>query len=65
MGLSEKFLRYVMYIDKAALGLGLMRPNTILVIQSLKLCVGYMRGNINASKLIRIEREKASVEKGI
>lgn len=34
MGLSEKFLRHIMHIDKAALGLKLMYPNTILVIQS-------------------------------
>ena len=65
MGLSEKFPRYFMYIDKAALGLGLMRPNTILATQSLKLYVGHMRGNANTGKLMRIQRENASVEKGM
>lgn len=63
--MSEKFLRPVTYVDKTELGLRLMRPNAILSMKLLKLCMGYIRVNVNARKLTRIQRENASVEKGI
>lgn len=65
MGLSKKFLRHVIYINKEALGLGLMRLNTILSMQLLKLHVGHVRRNTDTSKIMNIQRENASAEKGL
>jgi len=51
-GLGEKFLCKVLYFYKNFLGMGLMRPNTILTILSMKLYFGYTRLQSNTNNLI-------------
>ena len=59
MGLSEKFLRDILYARKSALGVGLMSPITIMNILALKLYAGYNRGETKVSKIIKINEENA------
>ena len=41
LGLSKKFPQKVLYSRKTTLGVGLLRPSTIIVILVLKLYIGY------------------------
>ena len=43
MGLSEKFLRMMLYARKSALGVGLIKPSTMVLILLLKLYVEHVR----------------------
>ena len=64
MGLSEKFLRKILYTRKLALGVGLMAPTTIMYVLAMKLYVGYNRGEIRVSKMIKINKENTRIYYG-
>ena len=45
LGLSEKFPREILYARKSALGVGLLKPSTIITILTLKLYLEHMRND--------------------
>ena len=53
-----------MYLHKTALGLGLMRPNTILTSLALKLYIGHTRLNSPTNDLITANLQMVQVEAG-
>ena len=59
MGLSEKFLRQISYARKIALGVGLMKLTTMIVILALKLYLGHKRLEMNIEKIININKKIA------
>jgi len=63
-GLGEKFLCKVLYFHKNFLGMGFMRPNTILTILSMKLYFGYTRLRSNTNDLIEHSLQTYEVEAG-
>ena len=52
LNLSVKFPREILYARKLALGVGLMRPSTIVAMLKLQLYFGHMRMSDYASKMI-------------
>ena len=50
--LSEKFPREILHARKSALGIGLMKPSTILAILASQLFFGYLRMKDDASTMI-------------
>ena len=52
LGYSKKFPRRVLYMRKNVLGIGLLRPKTIMKILALKLYIGYKRVNTIINQLI-------------
>ena len=64
LGLSERFPRDMLYSRKTALGVGIMKPSTIIDILALKLYVGHKRSNDRIAKIIRINEEEASYQNG-
>ena len=61
INLSEKFPRTLMYVDKRACGLGLMRPKTTMDILKLKLHIGNGRLESNVNDVVKVNEEKAAV----
>ena len=57
--LSEKFPRKVLCAIKSQLGVGILKPNAILTILSLKLCLGHRRFQDSMSKQISINEKEA------
>ena len=64
LGLGEKFLRRLTYIDVKVLGLGLMRPRTIMSILGVKLHIVNMRTNQGASEMTQSNEQQSQVESG-
>jgi len=64
LGLGETFPRDVLYLRKSALGVGLLKPTTVLAILSMKLYVGHMRIEDQISKMIRIIQENEGLQYG-
>ena len=64
LGLSEKFLREVLYSRKSALGICLIKLSTIIVILALKLCIGYKRTSNRISNILQINKEQAEWKYG-
>ena len=64
IGLGENFPREVLYSRKSALGVGLLKPTTVLAILSMKLYVGHMRMEDQMSKMIRIIQENEGLQYG-
>ena len=64
LGLSEKFPRAVLHSRKTALGVGLMKPTTIVNILTLKLCVGHKRFNDRIAKIIGLNEEEETCQNG-
>lgn len=62
--LGSKFPRRALYIYKKALSVGLMKPNTILAILTLKLYFGHTRLNSNTNNFITVGLQKLQVECG-
>ena len=58
VGLSEKFLRKILYARKLQLGVGILKPSTILTILSLKLYLGHRRNQDDISKQIIINEKE-------
>ena len=54
LGLSENFLRAVLYSRKTALGVGLLAPRTIIDMLAMKLYLEYQRAKDRTSLLIQI-----------
>ena len=52
MGLSEKFPRKMLHTRKSALGVGLIKPSTMVLILSLKLHVGHVRAQNRIARII-------------
>jgi len=64
LGLSEKFPRELLYSRKSALGIGLLKPSTIIAILAAKLYIGHMRKNDRIANMIKINEEEAEWEYG-
>ena len=57
--LSEKFPRKVLYMRNSALGIGLLKPRTIVDLLSLKLYLGHHRAKTKESKMMQINEDNA------
>ena len=64
LGLSEKFPRELLYSRKLALGIGLLKPSTIIAILATKLYIGHMRKNDRIANIIKINKAQAEWEYG-
>ena len=64
LGLSEKFPRRIIYTRKSALGVGLLKPSTIVSFLALKLYLGHKRKSDRMSKIISINKENAFLQYG-
>ena len=64
LGLSEKFPRKVLCARKTQLGVGILKPNTILTILSLKLHLGHRRHQDATSKQIINNEKEAQFQHG-
>ena len=62
--LSKYFPRATMHSRKNALGLGLIKPKTVIVIKKLQLHAGSMRILGNAGLLVHIQEQYLQVEAG-
>jgi len=59
------FPRAILYGRQNAIGMRLIRPETILAILTCKLYIRNLRGKMRNSKLIRYHEEMIMVEYGI
>jgi len=64
IGLSKKFPTKMLYIRKLALGIGLMKPSTMVAILTLKLYVGYVRAQDRITSIIKINEENTIFQNG-
>ena len=64
IGLGEKFPRLCLYSRRSALGIGLLKPTTILAILALKLYVGHKRLNTKISRMITINEQMQHLQNG-
>ena len=64
LGLSKKFHRDVLYSRKSALGVGIMKPSTIIDTLKAKLYLGNVRQGGVASNAIKLQEEYLIVEAG-
>ena len=64
LNLREKFPRELLHTRKMKLGIGLMKPSTILVVLSLQLDFDQMRMNNKTSKIIKIIAKIESMQYG-
>ena len=55
--LSIKFLIQLLYVRKAWLGMGLIRPETVIAMLKLKVYISYTRIIQNVLALIKINEE--------
>ena len=62
--LSEKFPRDMLYAKKSALGVGLMKPSTILAVLALQLYVGHQRMQDPTSIMIQLIIDNESIQLG-
>ena len=62
LGCSKKFLRRILCARKSALGIGIMRPNTIADMLALKLYFRHKRVETRIGNLIQIIEDIATVE---
>jgi E3 ubiquitin-protein ligase DOA10 len=60
--LSTKFPKYLLYIRKIWLRIGLIKPNIVLAMLMLKIYFGYTRIRRNVTSIIRINKEFVNVE---
>ena len=65
LGLSTKFPREVLYSRKSAMGIGLLKPSTIIAILAMKLYIGHKRANDRIANIIQINEEHAEWQYGI
>ena len=61
---SKKFLQRVLYTRKSPLGIGIMRPETIVDTLALKLYFGYKRAETRIGNLIQVIEDIALIESG-
>ena len=64
MGLSINFPRKLLYARKSALGVGLIKPSTMILILSMRLYAGHVRAGDRISNIIRINEENAMFQNG-
>ena len=64
LGLSRKFPRDVLYSRKSALGVGIMKPSTIIDILKAKLYLGNARRKGVTYEAIKLQEEYLKVEAG-
>lgn len=62
LGLSTKLPCEVMYMSKTALGLGLIEPNTVLSILTLKQYFRHVRMNSDTANITKANEELSQVE---
>ena len=64
MGLSEKFLRCVLYSRRTVLGIGLMFLRMIMDILALKLYVGHNRMESEVARMIKVNEKNEMLHYG-
>ena len=64
MEVSQKFLKEILYAWKEVLGIGLLKPTTIIAILVMKLYFRHHRKTDYIVHIININEERAEVEYG-
>ena len=64
LGLSEKFPRKILCAQKSQLGVGIMKPSTIITTLALKLYLGHKRQGDTIARKITINEKNASFQHG-
>ena len=62
--LSEKFPRRILYARKSELGVGILKPTTMIAILALKLYLGHKRNKDRISKIIEINEKNVAYQYG-
>jgi len=64
LGLSENFPRKILYSRKSELGVGILKPSTIITILALKLYLGHKRNEDRISNIIIINKMNIGYQYG-
>ena len=64
LGVGENFPRAVLYSRRNTVGYGLVKPETVLAMLSIKLHAGNIRANTRNKELICSNKEAVMVEYG-
>ena len=64
LDLSRKFLRDVLCSRKSALGVGTMKPSTIMNVLKGKLCLGVVRRDRVMNQAVTLQEEYLQIEAG-
>ena len=62
--LGSNFPRAAMHSRKSAVGIGLIKPKTVIAILACKLNVGNVRAKTKIGKIIRMQEESLIIEHG-
>ena len=62
MKLGMTFLRAVLYLRRNMIGIGLIRPKIIIVMQACKLYLVNLRVQMRIARIIRINEEAIIIE---
>ena len=62
--LSRKFPRLILYSRKSALGVGIIKPSTIIDMLKAKQYIGHKRMNSIVQESIKLQEEYLIVESG-
>jgi len=62
LGLSKKFPRRILYAKKSELGVGILKPSTIISILALKLYIGHKRKEDKISRIIEINKKNTNYQ---
>ena len=62
--LGSNFPRAAMHSRKSAVGIGLVKPKTVIAILACKLHVGNVRAKTKIGKIIRMQEESLMIEHG-
>ena len=65
IGLSAKFPRQILYARKSALGVGIMRPSTIVNTLAIKLYIRHQQKKSRLASFININEENSFIDNGI
>ena len=65
IGLSAKFPRQILYARKAALGVGIMKPSTIINTLAIKLYIGHQRKKSRLAIFMNINEEILFLNNGV
>ena len=65
LGLSQKFSHKILYTRKSALGIGILKPSTIVDTLAIKLYIGHKQQKSRIAALIQVNKEEATIQYSI
>ena len=64
IGFRENFPRSCLYLRRTALGIGLMKPRTIMAILALKLYIRHKQLGIKISRMLKVNEQVQYMQSG-